>query len=110
MAMRCEQWEDAIAWGEMGLKVKPENPASLSQLINIMREMGLRAPDDKVKNHYFKQARDISRHLRMVSAQHFKDAVDMIYTFNAQLDYESKPATAPQLSVPTKEIENESKR
>jgi hypothetical protein len=86
MAMRSEQWQEAIKWGELGLKVKPENPSSLSQLINIMREIALRATDEKSKEHYFKQARDISRHLRMVSTQHFREAVDMIYTFDAQLN------------------------
>ncbi len=86
LAMRAEQWEEAIKMGEMCLSLKPENPVVLSQLINIMREMALRSPDAKTKTHYFKQARNIARHLKEVSAQHFREAVDMIYTFDAQLD------------------------
>lgn len=86
LAMRAEKWEEAIKLAELGLHLKPENPVSLSQLINIMREIALRAKDDKAKIHYFKQARDIARHLKAVSAQHFREATDMIYTFDAQID------------------------
>ncbi len=86
MAMRAEQWEEAIKYAETALKLKPENPVSLNQLINIMREMALRSPDDKTKAHFFSEARNIARHMRDVSTQHFKEATDMIYMFNAQLD------------------------
>lgn len=86
MAMRAEQWEEAIKLAELCLTLKPENPVALSQLVNIMREVALRAKDEKSKAHYFKQARDIARHLRLVSAQHFREATDMIYTFDAQID------------------------
>jgi tetratricopeptide (TPR) repeat protein len=84
LAMRAEQWEDAIKYAEQGLKLKPENPVSLSQLVTIMRELALRS-DSKGKVHYFTQARNIARHLRDVSAQHQREAIDMIYSFDAQL-------------------------
>lgn len=86
LSMRAEKWEDAITYAEQGLKAKPENPSSLNQLINIMREMALRAPDDKTRVHYYTQGRNIAKHLRDVSTQHFREAMDMIYLFNAQLD------------------------
>lgn len=88
LAMRAEKWDEAIRLAELSLKLKPENPVGLSQLINIMREMALRSGDEKTKIHYFKQARDIARHLKEVSSQHFREAVDMIYTFDAQLPLE----------------------
>jgi hypothetical protein len=88
--MRAERWQEATAYAEAGLASKPENPSNLSQLINIMREIAIRATDQKIKNHYFKQARDISRHLKLVSAQHDREALDMIYTFSAQLPTESE--------------------
>jgi tetratricopeptide (TPR) repeat protein len=92
LCMRAERWQDAIKFAELGLSLKPENPSNLSQLINVMREMALRSDDKKVKEHYFKQARDIARHLRIVSAQHDREALDMIYTFDAQLSFEGDGA------------------
>lgn len=90
MAMRAEQWQDAIKYGELGLRSKPENPSSLSQLVNIMREMALRSTDAKGRVHYFRQARDIANHLKSVSTQHFRECLDMVYTFEAQLPIETK--------------------
>ena len=85
LAMRFEKYEEAIKYAEYALKHKPENPVSLSQLINIMREMGIRSVDEVTKIHYFNQARKIAYHLRNVSTQHFKEATDLIYAFNAQI-------------------------
>ena len=89
-AMRANKWEEAIALAEEGLSKKPENPSSLNQLINIMREMALRADAPEAKRHYFKQAREISRHLRQVSQQHYKEAMDYIMLFNAHLPMEGE--------------------
>lgn len=82
-AMRAEQWKEAIDLAHKALEYKPQNPATYSQLVQIMREMGLRATDQETKTHYFKQARNIAQHIKAISAQHFREATDMIYTFNA---------------------------
>jgi hypothetical protein len=83
--MRAKQWEEAIAFAERSLKISPENPTSLQQLMNIMREIALSASSEKEKIHYFEQARNIARHGRLVSTQHFKEFVDHTYLFNSQL-------------------------
>jgi SAM-dependent methyltransferase len=85
LAMRAKQWEEAIAFAERSLKISPENPTSLQQLMNIMREIALSASSEKEKIHYFEQARNIARHGRLVSTQHFKEFIDHTYLFNSQL-------------------------
>lgn len=85
LAMRAKQWEKAIKYCETALKNCPENPTSLQQLMNIMREMALKSSNKKEQNHFFEQARNICRHGRQISAQHFKEFVDHTYLFNAQL-------------------------
>ena len=85
LAMRAKQFEDAIKYAEMGLKEKPNNPVSLGQLINIMREIALRSETKEKKAHYFGQARQISRHLKEVSLQNARESVDFIYLFNSHL-------------------------
>ncbi len=85
LAMRAKEWPDAIKYLECALKSNPENPSSLQMMMNCMREMALKALDDKEKIHYFRQARDVSRHGKMISKQHFKEFVDHEYLFNSQL-------------------------
>lgn len=89
-AARFEQWNDAIYYGELGLKCKPENPVSLHSLANIMAQIAIRAEDKKAKVHYFNQALDIARHLLNTSTQHFREATDMIYAFAAQIPIDSE--------------------
>ncbi len=95
-AMRAEQWHEAIKYCEESLLMKPENPVSLHHMISIMREIAMRASDKKEKIHYFVQAREIARHLRNVSTQHFKEATDMIYLFNSKIPFEGETVTHPE--------------
>lgn len=85
LAMRAKQWEKAIGYAEQGLRNCPENPTSYQQLQNILREMALKASSPKEKAHFFEQARNVARHGRSVSAQHFKEFVDTTYLFNSML-------------------------
>lgn len=85
LAMRSEKFHEAIKYAEIGLNMKPENPPQLLVLINSMRELGLRASKNEEKIHYFTQARNIARHLREVSHQHFREALDLVYFYNAHL-------------------------
>lgn len=87
--MRAEEWELAIKSAETALKYKPENPASLSQLINIMREMALRAQGD-AKKHYYSQGLNIGNHLMKVSSQHHRESLDIIYSFASNLPVETE--------------------
>lgn len=86
-AMRAQQWTAATKYAEQALLMKPENPVSLNQLVNIMREMALRAKTPKERTHYFLQAREVARHLRLVSTQHFKEATDLVFFFNSKLPF-----------------------
>lgn len=85
IAMRAKQWKEAIGYCEKSLAMKPENPSSLNQMIQIMREMALEAKNNREKMHYFNEGRKIAAHMRAVSAQHFRESTDMIYLFNAQI-------------------------
>ncbi len=89
-AMRAEQWTEAVNYAERALLAKPENPTSLHQLCNIMREKALRGKTPTEKLHYFKQAREVALHLRRVSSQHFKEATDLIFLFHAHIPFENE--------------------
>lgn len=108
-AMRCEQFKEAIGYCERALLAKPENPVSLHQMTNIMREMAIRAGDDRERTHYFVQAREVARHLRNVSTQHFKEATDLIFLFNSKLAFNPEAGKAqkqgPKLSIAKAEKE-----
>jgi SAM-dependent methyltransferase len=99
-AMRASQWTEAIEYAEQALQMKPENPSALLQLSNIMREIAIRAKTAKERNHYFLQAREVAKHLRHVSTQHFREATDLIYFYNSKLPFpgeveqEKKPEPA----------------
>jgi tetratricopeptide (TPR) repeat protein len=84
-AMRAKQWKEAVNLCEEALSMKPENPVCLNQLCNIMRELALSSGDPKEKIHFFNQARNVAKHLRAVSAQHFNEASDLIFAFAAEL-------------------------
>ena len=89
LLMRAGKFQDAIKYAELALKNKPENPASLGQLINIFREMALRAReqgDKESEKKYWQEGREVARHLGSISTQHFTQSLDYIYLFNAQID------------------------
>lgn len=84
-AMRAEKFKEAILYCERALLAKPENPVSLHAMCNIMREMAIRGKTKQEKEHYFTQAREVAKHLRNVSSQHFREATDLIYLFSSHL-------------------------
>lgn len=89
LLMRAELFEDAIKFAEEALKSKPESPATLAQLIHIMRELALRARasgDKKAESHYWLEGVAIARHLQGVSTQHYGESLNFIYQFAAQVD------------------------
>lgn len=90
ISMRFKQFEEAIKYAELSLKYKPGSPVSLSQLINIMREIAINSEDLNKRYHYFSQARQISKHLKESSLQNMKEAVDYIYLFNSKLPLPSE--------------------
>lgn len=89
-AMRAEAFPEAIKYCERALKAKPENPSSLHQMCNIMRELAIREKTIQGKLHYFDQARQVAKHLRATSSQHFREATDLIYFFNSKLPFKGE--------------------
>lgn len=89
-AMRAKEWKVALDYCEQALKAKPENPTSLYHMTNIMREMAIESKDIEAKTHYFLQAREVAKHLRKTSMQHFKEATDLIMLYNAQLKFKDE--------------------
>ncbi len=87
-AMRAKKFPEALKYAEDCLKVKPHNPVCYLQIINIMRELAIHAPDDHEKIHYFTQGRNVAKFLASISQQHFADAMTYIYYFNAQIPEE----------------------
>jgi len=105
-ALRAQEFPTAVKYAELGLKMKPENPVSLHQLMNCMREIAIKAQDMNEKLHYFFQAREIARHLRHTSTQHFKEATDMIYFFNSKIPFKGETIKKPSAPVePLKLVE-----
>lgn len=98
-AMRASEFMEATKYIEKALTWKPENPVCLNQLANTMRELALRAKTPHEKLHYFHQAREVARHWRHTSTQHFREATDLIYFFNSKLPFEGEDAR-PEAEVP----------
>lgn len=90
LCLRFEKYKEAIKYCEESLKMVPENETALSQMINILRQLALKdengnPSDDETRIHYMTQARDVARHIRAISPAKLKDALDLIYLFNAKL-------------------------
>lgn len=92
-SMRAKDWRSAIQYVESSLEMRPESPASLNQMIMTMRELAIAATNEKEKAHYFQQAIDACKHLRLVSLQHYPEAMELLFSFQAHLPV---PATSPE--------------
>ncbi len=89
LLMRAEQYDAALKMCEKALKLKPENTPSFGHMINIYRELALRARNQQDKEQevdYWKQLIIVAKHLQNVSTQHYAQAIDYIYMANAQID------------------------
>ncbi len=89
LLMRAEQYDAALKYCEKALKLKPENTPALGAMINIYRELALRArnqQDHELEKSYWQQGITVAKHLQNVSTQHYSQAVDFIYHFGAQFD------------------------
>jgi SAM-dependent methyltransferase len=99
-AMRANEFIEATHYAEDALQMKPENPTSLNHLANIMREIAIRGKGTKEKLHYFLQAREVARHLRNVSTQHFREATDLVLFFNSKLPFKGENAEKAIVAEP----------
>lgn len=78
-AMRAKKYEHAIDLANICLEKKPNNPVSISHLINIFKEMAARSKDEKERVELFKKAREAAIALHNTSAQNRDEAVSQIY-------------------------------
>lgn len=106
-AMRAEMWQESITYCERALKAKPENPVSLHHMTNIMREIAIKDKTSAGKLHYFNQAREVARHLRNVSSQHYREATDMIYLFSSKLPFKGESPANAQVPLNVVPIQRE---
>jgi tetratricopeptide (TPR) repeat protein len=88
--MRADKFQEAIKYVEEGLKRKPHSVNCYMMLVNCMRELHVRGRTEDEKLHYLQQAKQVSQRIKQVSLEHFKQATDMIYFYNAQIPMEGE--------------------
>lgn len=84
-AMRAKQFEKAIELANICLDKKPNNPATISQLINIFKELAVRQKDEAKKIDFFNKAKESAIVLHNVSSQNRDDAINQIYFISSLL-------------------------
>lgn len=87
-AMRALKFQTAIEYANKALIHKPNNPASITQLINIFKEIAIRTENEKEKIGHFKQAKHLATHLLNTSLQSRDEAVTQIYYLNSMIPIE----------------------
>lgn len=86
--MRARQLQLAIDYANKALEMKPNNPVTMGQLINIFKELALNSTDEKEKIAYFKKAKEFAGHLMNVSLQNRDEAISNIYLINSLIPIE----------------------
>lgn len=84
-AMRAKKFERAIELANICLEKKPNNPVSISHLINIFKELAIRSKDENQKIEYFKKAKESAIVLHNVSSQNRDEAINQIYFISSLL-------------------------
>lgn len=83
--MRYDRFEQAIKYLETALTCRPEYAPALIQLGHCYRNLGYKALEPDKRTELFKNSREVMRHLRSVSTEHFKECTDWIYQDNANI-------------------------
>lgn len=81
-AMRCNKFQLAIDYANLALQMKPANPVTLSQFINIFKELATHSKDESEKVSHYKKAKEYALHLMNVSAQNRDEAINHVYFLN----------------------------
>lgn len=87
--LRARNFNLALTYAQHSLDMKPNNPVTLGQLINLYKEMGARAKEEKDKIEAFKKARETAIVLHNVSSQNRDDAINQIYLTSSFLPIEN---------------------
>lgn len=82
-AMRAGEFDIAINYGNKALEMKPNNPVTLGQFMNLFKELALNSSNEKEKITYFKKAKEFAVHLSNVSLQNRDEAISHIYLLNS---------------------------
>jgi len=87
-ALRAKKYKEAIVYANTALGMKPNNPGSISQLINIFEQMAIKSKDENEKIGHFKQAKQLALHLMNTSMQNQNDAISKVYFLNSLIHKE----------------------
>ena len=86
--IRYDHFEDALKCLEKNLQLRPGNPTALrmmAQCYRALRHKALLNEDIKLSRKYLNEARNVSRHLAMVSDEDRWSCLTAIYDDNAKL-------------------------
>lgn len=90
ICMRYNEFGLAIDTLENMLKARPECPSAILNMSHCFRQLAIKETDHSKKYEMLKQARDITRHLKSVSVQHFAEATNWMYKDQADLPMPSE--------------------
>lgn len=93
VCMRYEQYQLAMKYLDLSLKMKPENPDSIKRLMICFSELAQRTQDQEEKESLILQARDVAKYLRDVSKQDEAEAISWIYNFDARIAAPHEPTS-----------------
>lgn len=87
--LRARKFDLCLFYAQKSLDMKPNNPVSLGQLINIYKEMGVKSLSESDKIEYFKKAREAAIVLHNVSSQNRDEAINQIYLLGSLIPIEA---------------------
>jgi len=88
--MRYTRYNEAITLLKTALEMKPDAPNYLIELAQCFIKLGDATIDPNEKIGAFVEARNIYRHIRIVSAQHVPDAVNWLYKLHSLIPYKGE--------------------
>lgn len=95
IAMRYDEWREAIKYFELALSLKPGNEASFYGIAQCYRQLALHAKDEKDKINLLKQACNVTNILKDASLRRAPEATSWMFSDLAQIpcDWETEGET-----------------
>lgn len=84
-ALRFGHFQECIDAAQAALKIKPNAPQLLIQMINAVREAGIACKDPDEAAKHFVKARELANELGAVSAQHAGEALSFNYLYASKI-------------------------
>jgi SAM-dependent methyltransferase len=88
--MRAKQFDQAIEYANLAIKLKPNNPISLVHLVNIFKELYVHSNNENEKIDYLKKSKQFAHHLMDVSIQNRDQAISEVYFLNSLIPIEKE--------------------